>query len=315
MEQLLIGTYIRQKRLDKGWTQEKLCRGVCNAATLSRIENNERMPSVSVVKALLQKLGLPDGQFFALLGKDDIAIEKLQKDILTDNLQLRRAAQPQRAEIRERILEKLEKLENLGGEDNRFVQQFVGSARASAGRRDGPYSYEERLEMLLEAIRLTIPRFDVKNIADFQYSLIEIIIVNQIALTYAKHGDRKKATSIFRRLLQYIERYNRNLDKYPGQFCMVAHNCAINFAAEKQYPESVALAEKGQRVCVETGDYQFLPGFLAIQAECHFFLGNMEKSIDFYNQAYYLYKALGDNVNLAIITREMMEHFGSGPSR
>ena len=169
--------------------------------------------------------------------------------------------------------------------------------------------------MLLEAIRLTIPRFDVKNIADFQYSLIEIIIVNQIALTYAKHGDRKKATSIFRRLLQYIERYNRNLDKYPGQFCMVAHNCAINFAAEKQYPESVALAEKGQRVCVETGDYQFLPGFLAIQAECHFFLGNMEKSIDFYNQAYYLYKALGDNVNLAIITREMMEHFGSGPSR
>ena len=272
MEQLLIGTYIRQKRLDKGWTQEKLCRGVCNAATLSRIENNERMPSVSVVKALLQKLGLPDGQFFALLGKDDIAIEKLQKDILNDNLQLRRAAQPQRAEIRERILEKLEKLENLGGEDNRFVQQFVGSARASAGRRDGPYSYEERLEMLLEAIRLTIPRFDVKNIADFQYSLIEIIIVNQIALTYAKHGDRKKATSIFRRLLQYIERYNRNLDKYPGQFCMVAHNCAINFAAEKQYPESVALAEKGQRVCVETGDYQFLPGFLAIQAECHFFL-------------------------------------------
>ena len=165
------------------------------------------------------------------------------------------------------------------------------------------------------AIRLTIPRFDVKNIADFQYSLIEIIIVNQIALTYSKHGDRKKATSIFRRLLQYIERYNRNLDKYPGQFCMVAHNCAINFAAEKQYPESVALAEKGQRVCVETGDYQFLPGFLAIQAECHFFLGNMEKSIDFYNQAYYLYKALGDNVNLAIITREMMEHFGSGPSR
>ena len=315
MEQLLIGTYIRQKRLDKGWTQEKLCRGVCNAATLSRIENNERMPSVSVVKALLQKLGLPDGQFFALLGKDDIAIEKLQKDILNDNLQLRRAAQPQRAEIRERILEKLEKLENLGGEDNRFVQQFVGSARASAGRRDGPYSYEERLEMLLEAIRLTIPRFDVKNIADFQYSLIEIIIVNQIALTYAKHGDRKKATPIFRRLLQYIERYNRNLDKYPGQFCMVAHNCAINFAAEKQYPESVALAEKGQRVCVETGDYQFLPGFLAIQAECHFFLGNMEKSIDFYNQAYYLYKALGDNVNLAIITREMMEHFGSGPSR
>ena len=286
MEQLLIGTYIRQKRLDKGWTQERLCEGVCNAATLSRIENNERTPSVSVAKALLQKLGLPDGQFFALLGKDDIAVEKLQKDIRNDEIRLRRA-----------------------------VQQPILSTKASIGGPDGPYSHEERLEILLEAICLTVPRFDVKNIPDFQYSITEIIIINQIALTYASAGNRKKAISIFRRLLQYIKKYNQDLDKYPRQFCLIAHNCAIDLAAEKRYQESVALAEKGQQVCVEEGDYQFLPGFLAIQAECHFFLGNTEKSRDFYDQAYFLYKTLGDKNNLTTMAREMKERLGSEPSR
>lgn len=315
MEQLLIGTYIRQKRLDKGWTQERLCEGVCNAATLSRIENNERTPSVSVAKALLQKLGLPDGQFFALLGKDDIAVEKLQKDIRSDSLRLRRAAEPERAGIREQILEKLEKLEDLGGDDNRFVQQFILSTKASVGGPDGSYSYEERLEMLLEAIRLTVPRFDVKNIPDFQYSMAEIVIINQISLTYARSGDRKKAISIFRRLLQYIEKYNQDLDKYPRQFCLIAHNCAADLGLEKQHAESIKLAEKGQRVSVQKGDYQFLPGFLAIQAECYFFLGNLEKSKQFYSQAYYLYEILGDDANRALIAQEMKERLGLEPPR
>ena len=37
MEEMLIGPYIRQKRLDKGWTQEELCDGICSVPTLSLI--------------------------------------------------------------------------------------------------------------------------------------------------------------------------------------------------------------------------------------------------------------------------------------
>ena len=81
MEEMLIGPYIRQKRLDKGWTQEYLCDGICTAPTLSRIETNDRTPSSSVLKALLERLGLPAGQFFALLSENDTAVNKLQKKI------------------------------------------------------------------------------------------------------------------------------------------------------------------------------------------------------------------------------------------
>ena len=310
MEEMLIGPYIRRKRLDMGLTQENLCDGICTVSTLSRIENSERAPSISVANALLQKLGLPAGQFFALVGENDLAIEKLQKDIRNDDLRLRRAEKSEQGRIREQILAKMEKLEELGGVDNRFVRQFILSTTASIGRPEGPYSPEERREMLMEAIRLTVPRFDLENIPSFQYSGMEVIVISQIALTYANQGDRKKAISIYRRLLKYIEKYNRNLEKYPRQFCMVAHNCAIDLTLEKQYKESIALAEKGQKVCVGDGDYQFLPGFLAIQAECHFFLGNLEKSRGLYCQAYYLYEVLEDKDNLAIIAHEMRERLG-----
>lgn len=306
----MIGPYIRQKRLDKGWTQEYLCDGICTAPTLSRIETNDRTPSSSVLKALLEKLGLPAGQVLALMGENDLEIEKLKKSIRQKDFRLRRAKKSEQDKLRKQILVMLSKLEELGGEDNRFVQQYILSTKASIGRPDGPYSPDERLKMLLEAIRLTVPRFDLKNIPAFHYSVMEVIIINQIAVTCASAGDRKKAISISRRLLKYIEKYNKDLEKYPRQFCLVAHNCAINLALEKQYEEAIELAQKGQRISVQKGDYQFLPGFLSTQAECCFFLGELEKSKHLYYQAYSLYAVLEDDANCAILASEMKARLG-----
>ncbi len=313
MEEMLIGTYIRQKRQDRGWTQEYLCDGICSVPTLSRIETNDRTPSSSVIKALLEKLGLPAGQFFALLSKDDISVDRLKKKIRNDKIRFRRAAESDRKVIREQILRDLGALEEAGGEDNRFVRQFVLNTKAGIGMPEGFYTPEEQLEILMEAIRLTIPRFDLKRIASFRYSAEEIMIVNLIARTYAKSGNRKKSLTISRRLLRYIENNNQTLDHYPRQFCLVAHNHAIDLTIEEQYNEAILLSERGRKICVEEGEYQFLPGFLAIMAECWYFLGNQSKSAELYHQAYVLYKSFGDNLNRAAMQREMKEHLGLDP--
>mgnify|MGYP001032587180 FL=1 len=313
MEEMLIGPYIRQKRLDKGWTQEYLCDGICTAPTLSRIETNDRTPSSSVLKALLERLGLPAGQFFALLSENDIAVDRLQKKIRDDDIRLRRAAKPEQDKIREQILTDLEELEKLGGEDDRFVRQFILSTKAGIGRPEGPYSPEERLEMLLEAIRLTVPRFDLGKIASFSYTVEEIMLVNQIARVYANSGNRRKAIGISSQLLKHIEKNNASLNHYPRQFCLVASNCALDLAYEKLYKKAVKLAEKGQKVCIERGEYQFLPTFTAVLAECWYFLGDPEKSTALYHQAYVLYRSFGDSRNLAIMRQEMKERLGLEP--
>lgn len=313
MEEMLIGPYIKQKRLDRGWTQEYLCEGICAAATLSRIESNGRTPSNSVLKALLERLGLPAGQFFALLSEDDLAVDRLKKNIRNEKIRFRRATEPERSAIREQILHDLSTLEKLDEEDNRFVRQFSLGTRAGIGGPEGSYTPEKQLEMLMEAIRLTIPRFDLNTISRFQYSVEEVMLVNQISRVYANSGNRKKSIAILSQLLKYIERNNQTLDHYPRQFCLAASNCAIDLGWEKRYNRAITLAEKGRKVCVEYGEYQFLPAFIAVLAECYYFLGNLKKSTALYHQAYVLYQSFGDSSNLTNIQREMKERLGLEP--
>ena len=63
MEKMLIGAYIRQKREDKGWSQEVLCDGICSRSNLSRIENDTQAPSFTLLKKLFESWASPPGSF------------------------------------------------------------------------------------------------------------------------------------------------------------------------------------------------------------------------------------------------------------
>ena len=78
MKNVFLGEYIKQRRLDLGLTQEQLCDGICEPVTLSRLENGKQTPSRNRINALLQRLGLPDDRYFALLSKNELEMEALQ---------------------------------------------------------------------------------------------------------------------------------------------------------------------------------------------------------------------------------------------
>ena len=75
MKNVFLGEYIKQRRLDLGLTQEQLCDGICEPMTLSRLENGKQTPSRNRINALLQRLGLPDDRYFALLSKNELEME------------------------------------------------------------------------------------------------------------------------------------------------------------------------------------------------------------------------------------------------
>lgn len=313
MRTMLIGEYIKKSRLDQGLTQEDLCEGCCAVSTLSRLESGKLVPGYTLVHALLQRLGLPEERYFALLGENEAAVAALKKDIRADTIRFRRALADRRPEIRDETMEKLARLEALTAEDDRITWQYILGARATLGGPDGPYSTREQLNILMEAIRLTVPRFDLEQIGAFRYSVNETTIINQIANAYADAGEKEKAIGIYSQLLSYIEAHDKDLPGFANHFCLVAHNYAIDLDLGERYEEAAALAERGWELCVAYGDYQFLPGFLAILAECSFFMGEKEKSAGLYYQAYYIYTALKDYSNLEIMRREMWEHLGLKP--
>ena len=296
MREIPIGAYIRQKREDQGLTQRQLCEGICETATISRIESGQQTPCRSRLSALLQRLGLPDDRYFALLSPNETEISSLQAEIRSCSVHGRR----------ERGLELLAELENIMEADDNIIRQFILRSRVLLG----DYGFEEQLDMLLEAIRLTVPRFDLDKIESFLYSFDEIKIINQIGNIYAHAGQQKKANDIYSRLLQYVQQHNSNITQSTGQLTLVAYNYALELDVCHLYQDAVEIAELCRQTCVDYGHYQFLPGALHIMAECYHFMGDDEKSKDLYLQAYGIYKAIGNEHDLLLLKKDVREQLG-----
>ena len=157
MKNVFLGEYIKQRRLDLGLTQEQLCDGICEPMTLSRLENGKQTPSRNRINALLQRLGLPDDRYFALLSKNELEMEALQKEIVACNANHRV----------EEGFETLKKFEQIADHDDQIAQQFILRSKVLLGRLDQRYTPQEQIDLLMQAIRLTVPRFNLDETERF----------------------------------------------------------------------------------------------------------------------------------------------------
>ena len=298
MQNFFLGEYIKQKRLDLGLTQEQLCDGICEPMTLSRLENGKQTPSRNRINALLQRMGLPDDRYFALLSKNELEMEALQKEIVACN-------------VTERVAEGFEKLaqfEALAAPDDQIAQQFILSSKVLLGRLDGRYMPREQIDMLMQAIRLTVPRFDLENIESFLYTKDEITIINQIGLAYSDDGQNKKAAEIYYQLLRYVRKHFKETITLIGALPLVLYNYARVLDLCGRYEEGAELAQECRKACIQYGHYQELPRCLEIEAECRHFMGDEEISKELYYQSYYLCKVVEYQVGLEIVKKEAKEY-------
>ena len=78
MKSFFIGEMIRQRRMELGLKQNELCQGICEPTTMCRIESGKQTPSLNQLKVLLQRLGLPDERYYAIVSKNEMLISDLQ---------------------------------------------------------------------------------------------------------------------------------------------------------------------------------------------------------------------------------------------
>lgn len=311
MRELFLGEYIKQERTKQGITQEQLCEGICEPITVSRLENGKQTPSYSRIRAFLQRLGLPDERFYALLSKHELEVKTLEDEIRADVIRFERASPEDRPHIQAEGLQKLEQLEKLTEPDDRIVHQYILSERATFGKPDGPYSPEERLDLLLRALRLTVPNLDLEEISLNLYSMEETTLLNKIAIAYADIGQIKKAIDIYRQLLKYVQKhYSYGMSRYAGKFAMVACNYTNMLFKVGRYDDALEVAELGRKICVEYPHYQFLPPIIHLIGVCYFHKEDMDKCKEYYRDAYCLYKVIGDDHDRLLLEKDVADHLG-----
>ena len=298
MKNVFLGEYIKQRRLDLGLIQEQLCDGICEPMTLSRLENGRQTPGRNRINAILQRLGLPDDRYFALLSKNELEMEALQKEIVACN-------------VTEKVSEGFEKLaqfEELAEPDDQIAQQFILSSKVLLGRLDGRYMPREQIDMLMQAIRLTVPRFGLEDIEKFLYSREEISIINQIGIAYSDDGKNKKAAEIYDQLLRYVRKHFKETITSIGVLPLVLYNYARVLDLCGRYEEGAELAQECRKACIQYGHYQELPRCLEIEAECRHFMGDDKSSKELYDQSYYLCKVIGYQTGLEVVKKEAKEY-------
>lgn len=299
MEKIFVGDFIRAKRMERDLSQEQLCQNVCEPITVSRLENGRNMPSHDTISKLLQKLGQPE-RYVILLSKNEMEIEALKEEIVHCNVQ--------RKKDEGRI--KLRELEEITEADDKLTRQFILRSRVLLGRPDGEYSFEEKLQMLREAIGLTVYNFDPERIEHSFYTLEEVKIINQIAMTYSDNGDHKTAANIYQKLFENICKNIKNKIQSGGYLPMVAFNYSRELALRKHYEDAIEIAEIGWKYCIDYANSQFLPGLIVIMAECYYYLDDIQKSKKMYIQAYHLYGALGRQRDVDRVRKEIKGYFG-----
>lgn len=300
MNVYFLGEHIKKQREKLGLTQEQVCAGICEQVTLSRLENGRQTPSRTRVNAILQRLGLPEDRYYMLLSKNELEIEALKKEIVACNA-LDRA---------EEGLAKLEQLEKLVDSEDTLERQFILRSKALLGCLGGRYSKEEKRTLLLQALRLTIPDFDLEKIGAHLYTVDEMKLINQIAGVYSDLGQNEKATEIFAQLLNYVQMHQQEAVISSGMLPMVLGNYARVLDLCGKYQEAVDYAQQGIEACVRYGHYQMLYACLAIQAESYHFLKQDAKSAEAYHEAYYLCKVIGRKESLLAIQEEAKKYLG-----
>lgn len=305
MQQIFLGEAIKKRRLELGLTQEQLCEGICEPITVSRLENGKQTPSRNRINAMLERLDLPADRYYALLSKNELDIDALQRKIASYNIRFEKASADEKLQVRKLALNAHRELEAIIDDDDTLSKQLILRSRVLLGTESGDYNFREKINMLMNAVRMTVPRFDLDNIGRGLYTTDEIKIINQIAQVYSMADEHIEALGIWNQLYKYIQKHFHNIPLTRAHLNMVAFNYARELSVVKQYQKAIEIAEEGQKVCLDYGHYLSLPGLLTIQAECHYSLGNDDKSRDLYSQAYYLMKVIGDDANLQVLKRKV----------
>ena len=96
MKQIFLGEAMKNRRLELRLTQDEVCEGICEVMTLSRLEHGRQTPAHNRIKALMQRLNMPDDRYYALLSEQEMELDNTRREFLSRLGRFERASDNQK---------------------------------------------------------------------------------------------------------------------------------------------------------------------------------------------------------------------------
>ncbi len=310
MKELLLNEVIRQARIEHNYTLEKLSEGICEVETLSRIETGKNAPTLAHAQALLAKLGLPPARFFAIQSKNDERLHQLQLTLETLQRKFQWAAIEKRSLIKEDILANLLAFEELIEDGDVLSLQYAALIRTVIGQSpDGSsFSSEALFPFLLDAIHLNAPRFQPENAITGVFDLVTYHLILHLG-RHLPDNYPLTADEYYQKLLSYIEAKKESLPAYVRYHTATGAFCSEALFSKGEYLTALQVSTEAKNNAVYYVYSRYLPELSCTEARCLYELQHKESSLERYQEAYYLCRAIGNDYLGSILKNEIVSRF------
>lgn len=248
----VVGDFLRETRMRKGYTQEEVSYGICTAASLSRIENGAQKPGRLIMEKLFERLGTENNLFNSFVSREEMelysAIQELIRNITDKDIS--------------KIESQVDVVELMTKDTTELEHQCLYFAKGELARQRDENN-DKAMELYMKAIHITLPDFDGKNpLRSNLLTFDEIMIINAIAILYAESGNIMLAIQLDMWLKEYMESKivdgTMKIAKYP----MILYNLSNWFGDRNCHTEAFELANQGIDFCIKYGNLFFFPIFL-----------------------------------------------------
>ncbi|MCH4164227.1 MAG: helix-turn-helix transcriptional regulator [Lentilactobacillus diolivorans] len=244
-----ISVFINRRKELK-LSQVKLSEGICTQATLSKFENSDRVPSLSILSKLCGRLGITVDMLYQ--GEDDLSKVRKSLDMIEGQLM---------TEDYRRVLKGLSKINISKVESIPIRMQYY---------------------YLRGILNTLINRDPEKALFDFSRILNDLDEKHQTILTqlafvgsgilYSRRQDYEAAQFYFNKVRRYIQHvYSMDKDvmenNYDLRILTLIYFTSEFFAINENYPLSNQLINTGLALCSEDHVTFYLPRFKFLAAE------------------------------------------------
>lgn len=281
----VVGDFLRETRLRKGYTQEEVSYGICTTASLSRIENGMQMPGRLILEKLFERLGTENNLFNSFVSREEmelyIEIQTLIRNVTDEDI--------------EKIEEQINVVEKLVKNTSELEHQCLFWAKGKlAAQKDG--NNYEAMNWLMRAIRITLPDFDGKTpLRNHLLTFDEITIINSIAVRYAENEELLVAIQLDMWLKEYMESKIVDAKIKTTKYPMILYNLSCWFEDEQCYKEELKMADQGIEFCVKYGNLAAFPRLVLNKGVALTKLGDNVSARKYLHQAITIFDAMQKN--------------------
>ena len=240
-EVYLYSEVFAQERKRRNLSQEKLADALeIDQKTISRIESGKYKPKTGTFKKLREYLEVERDLCTTRIVVDDFKLLEMEREIA-------KLISKRRIEEAWEIYEFLKNRILLRYKENQQYSKYMDVLFASHRKE---ISYEEALQVCVEALSITRKNLDFAQIENIIYNRLEIFILNSIARCYKRMGD-EQALMILEGVKRGFQKTKIDLKNYYPSVSLVYGNLADLYEEMGRYDDSIMGCELSIRYDME----------------------------------------------------------------